>query len=548
MAGLRARLEESARAFRGVLGNPDLRRIQLALLGSNLGAWAYVVAVAVYAYQQGGARAVGLVAFARWGIAAVVQPWAGVVADRYPRRFVMVCSDGLRAVALAVAAVVALADGPALVVYAMTVAAAVAATPFRPAEAALLPSLARTPEELAASNVASNVNDSVMMFAGPALGGIVLAVSSAGVVFALTAATLVWSSLLVAGVRPPAAPHAREEHEPIVPALVTGFSTVLRTAPIRLLIGLFLAQTVVAGMLTVLTVVFALRMTGLGQAGVGWLEAAGGVGGVAGGILAAGLVGRKRLASDFGLGILLWGLPLVVLAAYPHAWAGIVLLGLVGLGNTLVDVSGFTLLQRSAAESVLGRVFGVLETATGVGFAVGAVIAPVLVAWLGPRWTFAVAGALLPVLALLSWARLAAVDAHAVVPSRQLELLRAIPLFAGLQPPTLERLAADLVPVSVAAGSTVVREGETGDRFYVIASGRAGVEVDGRHARALGEGDFFGEIALLRDVPRTATVRALEPLELYALERDRFIPAVTGSAASLEAAEAVVGARLAGAS
>ena len=549
MAAFRARLTESARAFGDVFENPNLRRIQLALLGSNLGAWAYIVAIAVYAYDQGGARAVGLVALARWGIAALVQPWAGVIADRYPRRLVMVCSDAARAGALALAAAVALTGGPAMLVYAMTVLAAVANTPFRPAEAALLPSLARTPEELTASNVASNVNDSVMMFAGPGIGGVVLAASSPGVVFAATAGTLVWSSLLVVGVRPPARASGEEpaEREPIGAALAKGFATVLRAPRVLLLIGLFLAQTLVGGALTVLTVVLALRMTGLGAAGVGWLNAALGIGGVLGAMVAAGLVGRKRLASDFGIGIVLWGLPLAAVAAFPRASLALVLFGVVGIGNTLVDVSGLTLLQRSAPEEVLGRVFGVLETVTGIGFAAGAALAPALVAALGDRWAFAVSGMLLPALALLAWRRLVAIDAEAVVPERQLALLRAIPMFAALPGPTLERLAAGLRRVDVPAGEIVLRQGDVGDRFYVVGAGHAAVEVDGRPAPDLGPGDHFGEIALLRDVPRTATVRALEPLELHALERDDFIGAVTGHAPSMEAAETVVGARLASA-
>ena len=196
---------------------------------------------------------------------------------------------------------------------------------------------------------------------------------------------------------------------------------------------------------------------------------------------------------------------------------------------------------------MLGRVFGVLETVTGIGFAAGAALAPALVAALGDRWAFAVSGMLLPALALLAWRRLVAIDAEAVVPERQLALLRAIPMFAALPGPTLERLAAGLRRVDVPAGEIVLRQGDVGDRFYVVGAGHAAVEVDGRPAPDLGPGDHFGEIALLRDVPRTATVRALEPLELYALERDDFIGAVTGHAPSMEAAETVVGARLASA-
>jgi CRP-like cAMP-binding protein len=148
------------------------------------------------------------------------------------------------------------------------------------------------------------------------------------------------------------------------------------------------------------------------------------------------------------------------------------------------------------------------------------------------------------VLLVALWPSLRRIDAAAVIAEEPLALLRAIEMFAQLPEPVLERLAAGATALTAAAGQPVVSRGEVGHDFYVLAEGRANVELGGGTNRELRPGDFFGEIALLRDVPRTATVRALEPLRLYAIERDEFIAAVTGHAPTLSAAEGVVGSRL----
>jgi MFS family permease len=223
----------------------------------------------------------------------------------------------------------------------------------------------------------------------------------------------------------------------------------------------------------------------------------------------------------------------------------LVLLGLVGTAAILVQVTSVTLLQRSAENEILGRVFAVLESLMLAGTAVGAIIAPALVSWLGPRGALIVAGAFLPVLLVPSWPSLRRIDAEARIAEEPLELLRRIELFAGLPEPLLERLAGGAAAVSAAADQVIVARGEAGHHFYVIATGRAAVEIEeGVVARELGRGEFFGEIALLRDVPRTATVRALEPLRLYAIERDDFLGAVTGHGPTAAAAESVVTSRL----
>jgi MFS family permease len=539
-------LAESGRAFRDVFRNESLRRLQFAWAASILGTWAYGIAVIVYAYEQGGATAVGVVGLARWLAAAVASPFAALLGDRYDRRWVMVGSDLARAVLIAGAALAAFAGARAIVIYLIAGLVGIAATAFRPAEAALIPSLARTPEELTAANVAASTIESVGIFAGPAIGGLLLATAGTGVVFLVTGAAMLWSALLIAGVRPSAEPKTQVDRVAVsvLDELLVGFRTIARERRMRLLVGLFSAQTFVDGMLSVLIVVIALKLLDTGQAGVGFLNSAIGVGGLLGALAAAALVGRKRQAADFGVGIFIWGVPIALVAVWPNQAFVLVLLAVVGIGNTIVDVSGMTLLQRSAPDDVLARVFGVLESVLLLTVGLGALAAPLLLNWLGTRGALIVAGSLLPLVVIPAWPLLNAIDRAADVPVERLELLRANPIFAPLPGSTLEQLAAALEEVRTPAGEEIIRQGEPGDRFYLIKDGTLDVYVDGKLVQSLEPGDSFGEIALLRDVPRTATVKARTEAVVYALDRRHFLAAVTGFGPSLSAAEGVIGMRL----
>jgi len=547
---LRVRLAESLAAFRGNFGNPQLRKLQLAGLGSVMGLWAYSVALAVYAYQAGGAKAVGIVTLVRAIPAAISAPFTSTLADRLPRVPFMAVTNLGRAAAIGGAGAAALADGPTSAVYALAGLASILGTAFLPAESALLPDLARTAEELTAANVVRSTIQSVGTFAGPAIGGSLLAVIQPGTVMLITGGAFVWGAVLVSLIGPGSS--AREtaragKVEPsgaFVQELGAGFVAIARNRRLRVVVGLYSAQTLLAGALGVLVVVTALRLLSWGDSGVGVLNAAMGVGGVLGSLAAFALIGRKRLASDFGIGIVLWGAPLAAIGIWPHAWVALVSLAVLGLGNTLVDVAGLTLLQRTAPPDVIGRVFGVLEMILVGTIGLGAAIAPALIDGVGIRWTLVVTGASLPALAALTWRSLLRIDAESHAPE-QLELLERIDLFSPLPAPSLERLASQLEPVAVAAGATVIRQGDPGDRFYVVESGRLGVTVDGSSAGELTAGDSFGEIALLRNVPRTATVIAESDAQLQALGRDEFLAAVTGHPPSARAADAIVGARLA---
>jgi MFS family permease len=544
--GAAERLRESLAALREVFRNPGLRRLELAWAGSITGEWAYAIALAVYAYDAGGTTAVGLVSVIRFIPSAAVAPFAAMLADRYPRQRVMLVADLIRALAMGVVALASFSGGPAAVVYVLAAIVAVVSTAFQPAQAALLPSLARRPEELTAANVASSTIESVGSFVGPALGGLLLALTNTGLVFAVTAGAFLWSALNVARIRAEAPRRQGEKNAErrLRHEALGGFKAILGARDLRVLVGLYAAQTLVAGALNVLVVVAALELLDLGRSGPGLLNSAVGVGGLVGAAATLALVGRHRLAGDFAVGLVLWGAPLVLLGLWPSTAGALVLLAVLGIGNTIVDVAGLTLLQRSAPPETLARVFGVLESLVVGTIGLGAILAPVLVGLLGVRTALVATGVLLPTLAVVFWRRLSDIDARGRAPEEQLGLLRAIPLFTPLPVAATEHLAGSLVPVRVVAGEDVVRQGEPGDRFYIVADGRLDVLVDGRPSASLEAGDYFGEIALLREVPRTATVRAQSNARLYALERDEFVGAVTGHPGSAEAADAVVAARL----
>ena len=533
----------SLRAFAKVFANPRVRSLQIAGAGSTLGTYAYAVALPVYAYHSGGARTVGLLFFARFVLAALAAPWLGLLADRWSRRQLMLSGDLVRCAIFAGITATASTGGSPYIVYVLAVTSTVISGSYSPAQAALLPSLVETPDELTAANLVGNSISSVGMFAGPALGGILLAVSAPSAVFALNGALFLWSAFFVAQL-PRDEPPERAERPQFLPEITAGFTTMWRNPKLRVVIGLAAADATVFGALEVLLVVLALRILHSGNAGYGWLNTAMGVGSIVGAFVVAAIAARRRLAGGFALGLLLSGAALCISGVMSTLAPALFLLGAVGTATILIEVTSVTLLQRSTENEVLGRVFAVFESLMLAGTAAGAVIAPALVSWLGPRGALVATGAFLPAVLVPLWPGLQRIDAEARIPEEPLELLRRIEIFAQLSEPVLERLAASATAVSVTPDQVVVSRGEAGNHFYVIATGRAVVELDHGTTRELGPGDFFGEIALLRDVPRTATVRALDPLQLYAVGRDEFIAAVTGHAPTLAAAEGVVASRL----
>jgi MFS family permease len=548
VGGVTRHVRESAAAFAAVMRNADLRRLELAWAGSIVGHWTYLIAISIYAYGEGGEEAVGVLFFVRLVPAALVSPFAALLADRYPRARVMLVSDLIRAVLIGLTAAGVLLDAPPALIYALAVATVIAMTPFRPAQVALTPSLARTPAELIAANAAATTSESLGYFVGPALAGLLLAVTSVGVTLVITACFVLWSAYFILRIRASREPEheADLEASTILSESVAGFRTVAQTPDLRVLIGAIAAQTLVAGALQVLIIVVAIEVVDVGESGVGFLYAVFGVGALCGAVVGLSLAGVRRLSIPFMIGAVLWSAPLVLLGLWPSAAAAVIMLWLVGLG-TFVDVAGFTLIQRIAPEEVLARVFGVLQMLWLGSVGIGALIAPWLVSWLGPEGALIATGLFLLAVVMLLAPRILSIDAAAKAPeAEELRLLASIPIFAPLPGTALEHLTARLIPLRVEPGTVIVRQGDPGDRFYLIAEGEVDVSADGQPISELGAGDYFGEIALLRDMPRTATVTARSPVVLYGLEREDFLSAVTGHPSSTKAAETVVSSRLAG--
>ena len=539
---LRQRLGDAAHSFGRVFRNPNIRRLEGAWAVSIITYWAYGIALAVFAYEEGGAAAVGFVGLARFIPTAIASPFAAMLADRYRRQVVIVVAELLRSGLVALTVLVIVVDGPFELVVVLAALTAIVNSAEGPAESALLPTLATTPQELTAANVVSSTIESLGIFGGPAIGGLLLAATSPETVFGVASVAFLLSAFLISRVRADEQAERGERTGGAVGEFAAGFVALAREPGLRVLVLLLSAQTLVAGALNVLIVVTALQLLDLGEGGVGYLNSAIGIGGLVGAVVAGALIGR-RLSSNFLAGIFLWGLPIALIGVVPETAPVLLFLGLVGLGNTLVDVSAFTLLQRAVPDEVLARVFGAVQALWVGAIGVGAILAPALIEALGSRGAMLATGLFLPVLAVLLGRRVSRLDA-VPVPETELALLRGIDIFAPLPPPVLESVARSLVRVRVEAGRELFRQGELGDRFYIVAEGRAEIVSDGRPVAVTVAGGYFGEIALLRDVPRTATVRALTDLELFALEREDFIAAVTGHAASADAADAVVATRL----
>lgn len=545
MDGAGTKLLEAGRALAQVFRNPGLRRLNIALGGSVIGDWALSVGVGVYAYTRGGATTLGILGMVRYVLMAVAAPFTSALADRYPRKNVMVTADLTRLVLVVAAAIVIEIDGPPLAVYAIAVLTGLAGTSFRPAQAALLPALARTPGELTAANVASSTIESLGFFVGPAIGGLILAVADVGTIYIFDAVTFFFSAVLVAGIKvDPTLAGAggdteEDESDEGGGGATEGFREIARNRDLRLLASLYAAQTVVAGASLVFGVAIALDLLGMSEAGAGLLDAVLGIGGLVGGFVALVLAQRGRLAFDFGLGVLLWSVPLLLVTMMPRLGPTLAAMALIGLGNSIVDINAYTIMQRIVPAGVMGRVFGAIESITIGGMAIGSLLMPLLISTIGLRAGLGVIGAAVGAVALLGLPALHRIDTLTLaVPGT--DLLRKVPIFAPLPAGIIERLARTSELRTFRPAAAVITEGEPGDHFYVIESGTAAVTIAGEPIRMLAAGDAFGEVALLRSVPRTATVTATSELTTRAISRDEFLPAVTGHGGAVEQAETVM--------
>jgi Cyclic nucleotide-binding domain/Major Facilitator Superfamily len=539
------------RAFGSLTGNRALLRVLAAYLMFTLTEYAVWIAMLVFAYNRGGTAVAGLVAVAQLVPAAVAAPVVASVADR--RSPVVLLAGGYLAQATAMAGTaVAVSAGAPLAAYAGAVVAATAVTTTRPAQSALIPSLAATPDQLTAANVVAGWMEAAGIAAAGLLAGVLISLAGVGSVFAVCAGLGLLAALLVAGrgwARRVARPAAEQDADgPVKASAAAGIGEGLRLAVgqprLRLMLALLTADAVVTGALDLLVVILALTVLGRSPGWVGYLQFAFGAGALLAATVSAVLVGR-RLSGPILAAALAFSVALAVVAFGLGLAGTVALLAVAGAGHSLLAVATRTLLQRSVPPQLIGRIFGVLEGLMMAGFALGALLVPALAHLGGSRLAVLGVAAVLPLAAVAGGRAVFRLDAGTAVPVVEIALLRSLPLFAELPAPAIEGLAAALRPVQLSAGAVLIRQGDPGDAYFAIAAGELDAEQDGQFLGRYGRGDGVGEIALLRAVPRTATVTAHTAATVYRLDRDLFLTAVLGHAPTRRQADRIAATRLA---
>lgn len=530
-------------AVRSLAANWALVRVLVGYALFILTEYSVWVAMLVFAYGRGGATIAALVAVAQLTPAAVLAPVAAAFADR--RSPVVLLAGGylVQAAGMAATAAAVIAGAPAAA-YVAAVIAAAAVTTTRPAQSTLIPAISATPDQLTAANVVLGWVEAAGITTAGLLAGVLITVGGVGCVFGVCAGLAVIAALLVAGLR--VAPLASSPEG--APALLTGLGESLqlsvRRPRLRLMLALLTAEAAVVGALDLLFVILAVAVLGRSRAWAGYLNAAYGAGAVLAATVSAMLIGRRLGVPILAAALLLSGA--LAALAFGLGLAGTVaLLTVAGASRALLDVATRTLLQRSVPPRLTGRVFGVLEGLTMAGLALGSLLVPVLVGLGGSRLALLGVAAVLPLAAVAGGRGLFGLDAEAAVPVVEIALLRSLPMFAKLPAPAIEGLAAGLTPLDVPAGTALIRQGDRGDAYYAIAAGELDAMADGRFLRRCGRGEGVGEIALLRAVPRTATVIAHTNATVYELKRELFLTAVLGHAATERQAGRIADERLA---
>jgi predicted MFS family arabinose efflux permease len=532
-------------ALREAGSNPSIRLVVLAYIVFTVSKWALRIAKYVYLYEVAGPFGIAILGLIQMVPSILGVPFASGLGDRFARDRVLAVIYTLCAVVSVALAYVLSAGSDITVFYLLAAAVEVLGQIVRPVQAALLPALARTPSELVAGNVALSTSEAFGALAGPALGAAILVNGGPAAVALVAAAGCAMSVLAITRV------HVGSVVQPMAKRVSHGLAGFLagvgralrafaRLPASRAIATGFLMQSTVHGMLTVLLVVLAASTLGLGAPGVGTLHAAMGAGGLIAAVFAMGLIGHDRLGPAWALALVGYGLPILLIGLVPSTGVAIVLLTVVGISNALIEVSGFTLLQRTVPDSIRAGVLGAVEGLIGLGYAIGGVLGSVLVERIDIRVAFVVAGAILPIVALLLWSRASRLDSEYVVPEAKLDVLRGLPIFAPLSLAALEHVASGLTETRYPAATTIIREGDPGEAFFVVIDGTAEVIEREQHQADLGPNASFGEVALIRGLPCPATVRTTTDVTAYRLPSADFLSAVTGHPHTAAAAGQVI--------
>jgi MFS family permease len=529
--------------YRAVLHARDFRLLLSALTISKFGSWAYNVALAVFVYQATRSPAwVAGATLSRLFTALLLSPYAGVVAERYERVRLMVGSDLAASACMAMLATVAALHAPVALAVALAALTSAVNSVYTPAVKATTPSVLGE-EHLAAANSLESTVDNLSVIAGPAIGAGLLLLGPPAVAFAVNAASFAYSAGVVSRMHARSVPTDVTEGGTAGPVtqVMAGVRSIGASSTVLLLVGFSTLASFVYGTDTVLLVVLSQSYLGTGATGYGYLLAGLGIGGIAGAALMNRVAASPRLGSLIAAGMLAYCLP-TALVALVHVPAAVFMLQLLrGSGTVIVDVLAVTALQRLVAREVVARVFGVFWAMALGGICLGTVLAPLLLAALGLRGALLVMGLAIPAGVALAYPRLRQVDRAGVAELARIgprvAVLRELDILSGASRPVLERLAVACTEQQLDEGTTIIREGDAADDFYVLVAGEVAVSArsGARRRRSLGTlvpPAYFGEIGLLEQLPRTATVEATAPSVVYRIDGGDFVEAMTESVLS----------------
>ena len=542
---VRAAIRQAAAALRDAMTNPGIRRLEIAWMLGIAADVALFVVLLVVAYSRDGVVATGLLGAFRMAPAVLSGAGSGALLRRWSGRTILLAAAVVRT-AVAILALLAIqGEAPTVVLLLLAAVGGGAGAVVRPIQATLMPALARTPEELVAANVAWGTVEGIGSLVGPAIAAGLIAAGLFAAVAGLAAVGFAASALAVLGLRfEQAADDRAAAGSAMGVQLAEGIRALRRRQVPRWSILAVFGQTMTRGMLNALIVVASIELLSLGDAGVGTLNALIGVGGLVGGLFTMSIVRPANLIGAGMVALAFWGLPIAVVGLVPRADVAIVAMAVIGVSNAAFDVAILTIFQRGSSNEERGPVFAVFEAIAGLGVVVGSLLAPVLIDALGDRQAMVVAGAILPIVAVVIYTRIGRIAAVSTVDETIVALLRRVPAFAALPLTAIERLAGAARLERHPADAILMEQGDVGDRFLVIETGDVDIRIDGRSVQRLGPGAGIGEVALLRASPRTATVVAVTDVRAVTIGAGDFCAAVSGPTA-LALMERVVRERLA---
>lgn len=537
MSRLTTPLRATASALREALANDGIRRLEL---GWTLGIAAdagLTVVLLVVAYQRGGVLATGILGAVRMVPAVLSGMLAGALVQRLRGDRLLLAIGLIRTASAALVALLIVIEAPLSWLFAVAALASAAGAPVRPTQATLMPAIARSPGELVAANVAWGTGEGAGSLLGPFVAALLIGRGDPALAAGLAAVAFLVTALVATGLSFEQAADASGGAEGAGGGLRLrdGIRALGRRPVPRWSMLAVYGQVLTRGALNTLAVVAAIELLGMGDGGVGLLNAALGLGGLVGAVFAMSLARTDRLVRTQVVSLAYWGAPIAVIGLLPFPAVALIAMVVIGVANAVFDVSLFTIFQRGSSNDERAAVFSVFEGVAGLGAVSGSLVGPALVALFGIRGALGVAGAFLPILALVIYSRIGRADRAdrvAVVDEPMVQLMREVDLFDPVPLTGIERLVDGFVPVEFAAGTVLMRQGDPGDRFVVIDTGEVEVSVDGRPMGRLGHAAGVGEIALLRRSPRTATVTALSDVTGFCVDAGTFLAAVSGPAAA----------------